>query len=138
MRARDLGVIVLVVLGVLVLLPLFFGPAMMGGWGGHMMGHGMMGPGMMGPGMMGPGMMGPGAVGGAWYGRWGIALPLLGGLFRLLILVGLVMVVASLVRHGGRGIPVAGAESPLEVIKLRLARGEITVEQYDALKRELS
>lgn len=61
MNARDIGIIVLVVIGVLILLPLLGGGGMMGGVG----------------------MMGPGMMGGPWSGRWGTGwgMPFLGGLF---------------------------------------------------------
>jgi uncharacterized membrane protein len=69
---------------------------------------------------------------------------LVGGLFWLLILAGIVLVVTSLVRRGG---PAGGEgpapsssllEPPLDIIKRRLAQGEITLEEYEKLKQELS
>jgi len=114
MSARDVGIVVLVVLGVLILLPLLGGAGMMGG----LMGHGMMG--------------------GPWGGRWGWGwgLPLLGGLFWLLVIVGIVLVVTSLVRRG-EPTTAGGGESALDILKRRLARGEITLEEYERLKKEL-
>ena len=118
MSSRDIGTIALVVIGVLVLLPLLGGMSMMGGWG------------MMGPGMMGPGFGGRGG------GGWG--MPFFGGLFWLLILAGIVLVVVSYARRNG-ATPSAGVgEAPLDILKRRLAKGEITREEYDAIKKELS
>lgn len=114
MKGRDIAIIVLVVVGVLVLLPLLGGLGMMGGWG---MGHGMMGP--------------WGAA--RWGGGWGH--PFLGGIFWLLIIGGIALVVASLVR--GSAPPTASGEAPLDILKRRLAKGEITLEEYEALKKEL-
>ncbi|MDQ7858794.1 MAG: SHOCT domain-containing protein [Armatimonadota bacterium] len=116
MSGRDVAIVALVVVGALILIPLL-GGGMMGGWG------------------MGPGMMGPGMMGGQWYGRGGGPF-LLSGIFWLAILAGVVLLIVSLVRQAP---PRAGGEeAPLEILKRRLARGEISREEYDALKRELS
>lgn len=114
MKGRDIAIIVLVVVGVLVLLPLLGSHGMMGGWGpGHMMG------------------------GGPWSGgRWGMGFPLLGGIFWLLIIGGIALVVAALVRQAPVA-PGSPGEAPLDILKRRLAKGEITLEEYEALKREL-
>lgn len=113
---RHVGIIALVVIGALVLLPLLGGIGMMGGWG------------MMGPGMMGGGWSGAPWAGGGWVGM----------LFWLLILVGIVLVITSFVRREGPAAPGGQDEAPLEILKRRLARGEITREEYDAIKKELS
>lgn len=123
MSGRDIGIIVLVVIGVLVLLPLLGGLGMMGGGG------------MMGPGTMGPGMMGP--WGGRW-GAWGSGMHPLGVLFWVLILVGIVLVISSVVRRDSLGTPIGRSEAPLDILKRRLASGEISREEYEALKKELS
>ncbi|MDR7418983.1 MAG: SHOCT domain-containing protein [Armatimonadota bacterium] len=124
MKARDIGIVVLVVLGVLILVPLLTG-------GGRM---------AMGPGFgYGPGMMGPGMMGGQWGGRWGFGwMPLAGGLFWLLIIIGVVLVVTSLVRRDGTPAGPAAGEAPLDVLKRRLAAGEITLEEYEKVKKELT
>lgn len=89
--------------------------------------------------MGGWGHMGPGMMGGQWSGdRWGgWGMPFLGGLFWLLILAGIVLVIVSLVRREAAPPPAAG-EPPLEILKRRLARGEITREEYEAIKKEIS
>jgi uncharacterized membrane protein len=124
---RDLGILVLVVIGVLVLLPVISGMGM-GGWG------------------MGPGMMGP-SYGGRWGGGWGWGMGhMFGGLFWVLILVGAVLLISSLMRSHEPGAPSTGAqppstetpEAPLDILKRRLAKGEIGLEEYERLKRELS
>ncbi len=127
MSGRDLGIVALVVVGVLILLPLLGGMSMM-------MGPGMMGSGMMGSGMMAPGM-GPGG-GGRWGGGWG--MPFFGGIFWLSIIVGIVLVVSSYARRNGASAPAGTVEPPLDILKRRLAKGEIAREEYDALKKELS
>jgi hypothetical protein len=52
MSSRDLGIVLLIILGALIVLPVL-GMSLWGGWG--MMGSGMMGPGMMGRWGYGPG-----------------------------------------------------------------------------------
>jgi uncharacterized membrane protein len=101
MSSRDLGIVLLVVLGAPVLLPV----VMMSAWGGW---------GMLGPGMMGPGMMG---------GRWGPGAEFgFGPLVLLLVIGGIVLIVLAFTRKEPRG------EEPLDLIKRRLAKGEITGE----------
>ncbi len=109
MSSRDLGIVVLVVLGALILLPVL-GMTLGGGWG-------MMGPGMMGPGMMGRWGYGPG-------GGFGL-------LTFLLLIAGIVLVVLAFTRKEGR------PADTLEILKTRLAKGEITKEQFEDLKRVL-
>lgn len=109
MSSRDLTIVLLVILGAVVLLPVL---------GMSLWGFG----GMMGPGhMLGRGMMG-------WYGAgfgWMRLLTL------VLIIAGVVLIARGVV---GKTPP---AEEPLEILRRRLARGEITKEQFDELKQAL-
>jgi putative membrane protein len=99
MISRDLGIVLLVVLGAFVLLPALM-MSMWGGWG----------------------MM----------GRWGSGAGFgFGLLVLLLFIVGIVLIVLAFIRKEPRG------EEPLELLKRRLAKGEITKEQFDDLKRAL-
>ena len=95
-----------------------------------------------GVGMVGPGMMGVGMMGGM-----GLGLPLMGGLLMLgvpvLFISGLVWLVASLARWSGSpamtSVPmVSAAQAPLDIVKARYARGEITKEQFDEMRRQLA
>lgn len=70
-------------------------------------------------GMMGPGMMGRGMIPGG-YGLFAVVL---------LLLAGVLLTVAMSRR--------ARVSDPLEVLKQRLARGEVTKEQYEDLKHLL-
>ncbi len=119
---------------VLVLLVLLFG------------GMGMMGFGGFG---MGPGMMGSNGMhdfsGTFGFSPFGWILPLT---FWGLLLGGIVLVVVSLARNSRTPSPTAlpptaqpfgnsNNESPLDILKARYARGEITKEQYAEIKKDL-
>ncbi len=105
----------LTVLGVILVL-VFGSPLVMGIF---MMGGGM---------MMGPGMMGWGWAANPW---WGIA----GMVFGLAVLLGMVLLVIWAVRQLA---PAGGTGSrALEILKERYARGELTREQYEQMRRDL-
>ena len=95
---------------VIILAVLVLFPILGMGLGG---GWGMMGPGMMG----GRGMMGYG------FGFHPLAF--------LLLIAGIVLVVLAFTRKEGR------PADTLEILKTRLAKGEITKEQFEDLKRVL-
>jgi putative membrane protein len=114
MTSRDWTIVLLVILGAVVLLPALG----MSFWGG-----GMMGPGaMMGRGMMRGWGPGAGFAGGGGFGL----------LFLLLLVVGVVLIVSGLTRRD-----VAKTDDALQILRARLARGEITKEQFDDLKEAL-
>ena len=78
---------------------------------------------MMQNGMMGPGMMGYGYLGFGW-------------LFQILILVMFFLVVWWMLRSNG----IFGYkcnESASDILKKRLAKGEISLEEYNKLKKEI-
>ena len=95
-----------------------------------------------GVGMVGAGMMGAGMMGGV-----GLGFPLMGGLLMLaipvLFVVGLVWLAVSLGRGSGSPLQTSGPaaisqQAPLDVLKLRYARGEITKELFDEMRQHLS
>lgn len=114
MNSRDLTAAVLIVLGVLVLLP---------GVGMVLWGSGTMGPGMMGPEMIGPGMMGPGMMG---RGAWGAGFWMQG---LLVLAIGIALILLGAARRRPT------VDESLQALKQRLARGEITRDQYEELKQ---
>ncbi|MBI5653110.1 MAG: SHOCT domain-containing protein [Chloroflexi bacterium] len=63
--------------------------------------------------------------------------------FWALIIGGIVWLVVWLARNANastiaqRGTTTAANESPLDILKTRYARGEITKEQFDAIKQDL-
>jgi uncharacterized membrane protein len=78
---------------------------------------------LLGMSMMGPGMMGWRTApqgGWGWSGAFGLVVP-------LLLLGGIILVVLTL----RRGV---ASEDPAALLKLRLARGEITREQFEELR----
>lgn len=114
-----LGVILVVVLVVLLLggagMMGFGGFGMMGGYGGYGDYGGMMG--------------------GLGYNPIGWILSLV---IWALIIGAVVLLVVWLVRNANRGgLSIGSSESPLDILKARYAKGEITKEQFDAIKRDL-
>ena len=82
---------------------------------------GMMGSGMMGGGMMG-GMMAP----------W----PFLGWALVIGVIVLIMLAIVWTVRRSSGSIQ--PTETPLGILKRRLASGEIALEQFETMKRQLS
>ncbi len=115
---RNTGLIIGI--AVLVLLVLLLGA-----------GFGMMGFGMMRSGFPGGGMM-PGYAFAPL--GWGVSL-----LFWALVIAGIVFIVLSLARSpraAPPSMPRTG-ETPLDILKMRYAKGEITKEQYDQMRQDL-
>ncbi len=85
-------------------------------WGGQAYGYGMMGPGMMGG-----------------YGTMFI-MPIL-----WIVVIGIIVwaVVAAVRRPGESDSSNRPADSALEILKRRYARGEINREEYEAKKKDL-
>ena len=100
-------------------------------------GAGMMGFGGFG---MGPGMMDSyggysGMMGGHGFNPLGAILSLL---LWALVIGGIVLLVVWIVRNADHGKSSIGSrESPLDILKKRYAKGEISKEQFDAIKRDL-
>ncbi|MEW6519880.1 MAG: SHOCT domain-containing protein [Thermodesulfobacteriota bacterium] len=62
---------------------------------------------------------------GNWFG---------GGVFMVLLAILLVFLLISIIRNSGRK---TGQENALDILKRRYAAGEISKEQFDAMKRDL-
>ena len=102
-----------VIIAALIVLPMVFG--LIWGWQGG--GWGMMGPWMMGG-----------------FG-WGWFMPIIMIVFWGLVIWGIVALVRGL--STGSGGSSTQADSALEILKRRYARGEITKEEYEEKKKEL-
>lgn len=80
------------------------------------------------------------------WGMWGIGMAIGMLVFWGLIIAGLVFAVRWLASQGRPHSPGAlspgtrssGEESPLDIVKRRYARGEITREEFETLKRDLT
>ncbi len=75
---------------------------------------------------------------GPWLWGWGILWMLMMTAFWFMILLGLALVIRWLWRAGSRIGPVQPPDaSAMEILKKRYARGEITREQYEQMRRDL-
>ncbi len=110
MQGKDIAIII----GAVVLVVLLFG--------------------LVGGGMMGSGMMG---WGGYSFGIWGIIMGIVMLLFWVLVIGGIVLLVVWLFRQGQPAAAVPGGRGALHILKERYARGEISREQYQEMRREL-
>lgn len=124
-----IGVVLVVLLAVLLLggvgMTGFGGLGMMGGYGGG---------GMMG-GYGGGGMMGGLGAQGFGYNPLGAILSLA---FWALLIGGIVLLVVWLSRNfRGSAVVSQAGSAPLEIIKTRYARGEITREQFELMRKDV-
>lgn len=112
---NDSGRTVLIIVVALVALPLLWGVLMMGG--------------------MGPGMMGTWYAGGGWQ-PWRFVV----GMIAMVIVVGGItaLVVWTFGRTGTSSSSDAGQRSVRDLLDARYARGEITREQYQQMREDLS
>ena len=69
------------------------------------------------------------------YGMMSGGMWILGFIFWILILVGLILLIKYL--WEGSGIRGGGQESALEVLKKRYAKGEISKEEFEEKKKDL-
>lgn len=75
-------------------------------------------------------------MGGLGFGMFGIgALIMLA--FWVLIIGGAIWLIQSLARGGSVALSAPSRETPLDIMKARYAKGEITKEQFEEMKRNL-
>ncbi|MFQ5694073.1 MAG: SHOCT domain-containing protein [Nitrospinota bacterium] len=73
------------------------------------------------------------------WGMWGFGMGIMMLIFWAAVIVGVVALVRWLWTQGQTPSPGGGGEaSPLDIAKRRYASGEITKEEFEALKRDLS
>jgi len=74
-------------------------------------------------------------------GSFGLSGMWLGGLlmlvFWLFVLGGIVWLVLTLAKSQSASNTSAAGQTPLELLRVRYARGEITKEQFDQMRRDL-
>ncbi|MCL4417412.1 MAG: SHOCT domain-containing protein [Actinobacteria bacterium] len=75
---------------------------------------------------------------------WGWPMMAFGGIgmilsfvFFVLIVIGIILLIVWLVKRTGNNITDKTGKHSLEILKERYAKGEITKEQYDDMKKEL-
>lgn len=68
-----------------------------------------------------------------WWGIWGFGMMLFMFLFWALVIVGIVLAIRWAVRQGRP----AGADTALEILRERYARGEINRDEFEARRRDL-
>ncbi|MCL5027311.1 MAG: SHOCT domain-containing protein [Chloroflexi bacterium] len=83
----------------------------------------------------GPGM-GPGGYG-YGFGWWGVVMGIAMLVFWALVIAGIVLLVVWAVRQARPVGPGAGGNRALDILQERYARGEITKDQYDQMRRDL-
>lgn len=66
----------------------------------------------------------------------GLAMVLLGWAWVLALIVLIVITFVWTLRRASR--PALNPEAPMEILKRRFARGEVSPEQFEAMKRQLS
>jgi uncharacterized membrane protein len=88
--------------------------------------------GMMGGNMMGGMMGGNAAMMAGWASPW----YWLGWILALAVLTFLITAVVRMIRAARH--PAGGPETPLAILQRRLARGEVSTEQFEAIKRQLT
>ncbi|MGA2110927.1 MAG: SHOCT domain-containing protein [Anaerolineales bacterium] len=71
-------------------------------------------------------------------GGFGLAGTLVTFLFLLLIVLAVVSLVQPAGRGAAKGALPSSSETSMEILKRRYAQGEITKEQYEDMKREIS
>ena len=81
-------------------------------------------------------------MGGGMMGGFGLFGGLIGLIFNLLIIVGIVVLVVWAVKRFSGGSlnsnQIFGSQSPREILQARYARGEITREQYQQMLQDLN
>jgi putative membrane protein len=71
------------------------------------------------------------------YGMWNPAMMVMMLVFWALVIVGLVLLVRWAIESGrGGGAPTSG-ESALDILQKRYARGEVSREDYEQMRRDL-
>ena len=84
-------------------------------------------------------MMWPNMMGGFLGGGLGIIGVILGFIFLVLIIAGIIILIIWIVKKtGSPKIEQISNDNALEIIRQRYAKGEITKNEFNALKKDLS
>lgn len=86
-------------------------------------------------------MMGGGGMDGFGFGGLGLIGGLIGLIFNLAIVIGIVILIVWAVKRFSGGAAnwnqPSGSQSPRDILQARYARGEITREQYQQMLQDL-
>ncbi|MBM3713061.1 MAG: SHOCT domain-containing protein [Actinobacteria bacterium] len=80
----------------------------------------------------------PNMMGGFYGGLMGWVGMIFGFIFFLAIVIGVILLIVWLVRRSGYSVTEKTSSHFLDILKERYAKGEITKEQYESMKKELS
>jgi putative membrane protein len=69
-----------------------------------------------------------------FWGAWGLGMMLMMMLFWVVVIVGVVLGIRRVLRLG----PEPRSDSAVEILRQRYARGDISKEEFDAKKRDLT
>ncbi len=84
-------------------------------------------------------MMCPNMMGGFFGGGLGIIGMVLGFIFSALVIAGIIILIIWLVkRTGSQGTERISESNALEILKQRYAKGEITKNEFNAIKKDIS
>ncbi len=78
-----------------------------------------------------------GSQGFGFSGTWGIVGGLIGLLFFLLISIGTILLIVWVVRQFSHPAQTVAGSRGMEVLRERYAKGEITKEQFEQMKKDL-
>lgn len=74
-----------------------------------------------------------------WYvGPWMWVMMVFMALFWVGIIGGVIWLIVYLARRSGRGPGTGSTENALDILNQRYARGEISKEEYDRIKKEIT
>ena len=79
----------------------------------------------------------PNMMGGFFGGGLGWIGMIFGFIFFVAIVIGVILLIVWLVKRSGYGVTDKTSTHSLEILKERYAKGELTKEQYENMKKEL-
>jgi putative membrane protein len=83
-------------------------------------------------------MFGPGMMGG-FLGGWGIIGTIIGFIFILAIIIGVILLIVWLVKRTSYSGEIPSKTSDaLEILKQRYAKGEVSKEEFEKIKKEIT
>lgn len=80
--------------------------------------------------MMGPMMWGPYGGGGPWM--------FFHFFFWILVIIGVILLIVWIVRQSGTRAGARGEETALDILNKRYARGELSKEDYEKMRKDIS